>query len=68
MIGALVTHIGSGYGPEVEAAFIALESLVNEQTNKMASFTIFLKVFTSEVDPFPDSLSMYFYYKWKQNL
>ena len=39
-----MTHIGSGYGPEIEASFDVLKELVNQQTCKMTSFIIFLKV------------------------
>ena len=44
VVGALVTHIGSGCGPEMEASFSALDFLVAEQTDHMGTFVVFLKV------------------------
>ena len=44
VVGALVTHIGSGCGPEMEASFSVLDCLVAEQTDHMGSFVVFLKV------------------------
>lgn len=44
IVGALVTHIGSGCGPEMEASFSVLDFLVAEQTDHMGTFVVFLKV------------------------
>ena len=44
MIGALVTHIGSGFGLEIDAAFTVAKSLSEEITKKVVPFTIFFKV------------------------
>lgn len=43
-MAALVTHIGSGYEHEVEAAFTVLRVLVDESSKKMAPFALILKV------------------------
>lgn len=43
-MGALVTHVGSGYEPEIESAFLVLASLVDLYSSKMAPFNVFLKV------------------------
>lgn len=44
VIGALVTHIGSGFGLEIDAAFTVAKSLSEEITKKVVPFTIFFKV------------------------
>eukprot|EP00111_Clytia_hemisphaerica_P006787 TCONS_00019611-protein len=43
VVAALVTHIGSGYGLEIDAAFSVAMVLAEEVTSKMAPFTIFFK-------------------------
>jgi len=44
VIGALITHIGSGYGMEIDAAFTVAKWLSENCTEKMIPFTIFFKV------------------------
>ena len=44
VIGALVTHIGSGFALEIDAAFTVAQSLTEEVPKKVVPFTIFFKV------------------------
>ncbi|XP_057296090.1 Fanconi anemia group D2 protein-like isoform X2 [Hydractinia symbiolongicarpus] len=50
VVGALVTHVGSGYEPEIESAFLVLASLVDLYPSKMAPFNVFLKGILDYID------------------
>ena len=43
-MGALVTHIGSGSRPEVDAAFDVLSALARTNAVQMRRFDMFIKV------------------------
>ena len=44
VVGALVTHIGSGYATEADASLDVLSEIVEAHPDKMAPFAIFVKV------------------------
>ena len=44
MVGALVTHVGSGFPNEADSSLDVLSDLVEHHPSHMSSFAIFLKV------------------------
>ena len=44
MIGALVTHVGSGFVNEADSSLDVLKNLVENHPSEMSQFAVFLKV------------------------
>ena len=44
VVGALVTHVGSGFPNEADSSLDVLSDLVEHHPSHMSSFAIFLKV------------------------
>ena len=48
VVGAVVTHVGSGFPSEVDAAFDVLLSLVKADVDGMRRFDVFIKAWHSQ--------------------
>ena len=51
MVGALVTHVGSGFPNEADSSLDVLSDLVQHHPSYMSSFAIFLKVRVKNISP-----------------
>jgi hypothetical protein len=51
VVGALVTHVGSGFPNEADSSLDVLSDLVQHHPSYMSSFAIFLKVRVKNISP-----------------